>query len=83
MAGLSANGHGAQQPVPMLLQPQPLPFQALIDHAPDGRGGQILTLTLVGPWGATKVFLPPEGAKTLAADLVRHAQAAGAGLVLP
>ena len=77
-----ANGHGAAPAAPMI-QPQPTPFQAIVTSGTDPAGRRVVMLTLVLVTGTTVVFLPPDGAETMAADLTRIARTARSGLVLP
>lgn len=68
---------------PQYVQPQPTPFQAEVGvgTTPDGR--QVVSLTLHLVTGRTVVFLPPDGATTLATDLTRAGKQAATGLILP
>jgi len=66
-----------------MIQPQPLPFQAIVQTGRTSEGKDVVILNLITVTGATVVFLPPDGAESLATDLTRGAKTARTGLILP
>ena len=65
------------------IQPQVTPFQTQVATGRTPDGHPVLVLTLHTVVGQVTVFLPPEGAESLAVDLTRGAAQAKSGLILP
>ena len=79
------NGHApqpqAQQPqIPVECMPQPIPAVCFVQSDPV-RG--VLDLVVIDATGQRHIFLSPDYAVGLAADLNRAASAARTGLVIP
>lgn len=71
-----------QQPVAQI-QPQPTPFQPIIQRGTLPNGQEVVVLQLIMVTGSVVLFMPPDGAAAFAADLATQARGAASGLLLP